>query len=57
MRKWPSLTKPLIGIAMGAAIAVGVAWFAGTAYREGNLLAPLVALAFAMSVPFSFMKT
>lgn len=37
---------------MGAVIAVGVAWFASTAYREGNLLAPLVALAFAMSAPF-----
>jgi hypothetical protein len=52
MREHPIFTRPLAGLAIGAAIAVGVAWFAGAVYREGNLFAPLVTLVLAMSAPF-----
>jgi hypothetical protein len=52
MREHPTFTRPLAGLAIGAVIAVGVAWFAGAVYREGNLFAPLVTLVLTMSIPF-----
>jgi hypothetical protein len=52
MKERSTLTRILVGPATGAAVAVGVSWFAGTAYREGDLLAPLAALALAMAAPF-----
>ena len=52
MREHPIFTRPLAGLAIGAVIAVGVAWFAGAVYREGNLFAPLMTLLIAMSAPF-----
>ena len=52
MREHPIFTRPLAGLIVGVAIAVGVAWFAGAVYREGNVFAPLVTLFLTMSVPF-----
>lgn len=52
MREHFIFTRPFAGLAIGAIIAVGVAWFAGTVYREGNLFAPLMTLFIAMSAPF-----
>jgi hypothetical protein len=40
------------GLVAGALMAVSVAWFAGTMYREGTLLTPFAALALALIIPF-----
>ncbi len=40
------------GLVSGALMAVSVAWFAGTVYREGTLLASFAALALALIIPF-----
>lgn len=40
------------GLVAGTLMAVSVAWFAGTVYREGTLLAPFTALALALITPF-----
>ena len=40
------------GLVAGALMAISVAWFAGTVYREGTLLAPFTALALALIIPF-----
>lgn len=42
----------LWSLVLGAAMALSVSWFASTVYREGNVLAPLIALVLAMGVPF-----
>ncbi|MGE0821503.1 MAG: hypothetical protein AB7G75_32010 [Candidatus Binatia bacterium] len=52
MKEHPVFTSPFIGFATGALIAFGVALFAGTAYREGNLFAFLIALVVALGSPF-----
>ena len=40
------------GLVAGALMAISVAWFAGTVYQEGTLLAPFAALALALIIPF-----
>src|SRR5262249_60618919 len=52
MREYSIFTRPLTGLAIGAVIAAGVAWFASAVYREGYLFAPLLTLLLAMSAPF-----
>lgn len=52
MRERSIFTQPLAGLAIGAAIGAGVAWFASAVYREGYLFAPLVTLLLVMSTPF-----
>lgn len=52
MREHSIFTRPLTGLAIGAVIASGVAWFAGAVYREGYLFAPFVTLVLVMSAPF-----
>jgi|GEM_PF-5304050 len=52
MREHPIFTRPLTGLATGAAVGIAVAWFAGAVYREGYVFAPLLTLLLAMSAPF-----
>lgn len=46
------LVRVAWGLVAGALMAVSVAWFAGTVYREGTLFAPLAAFALALVLPF-----
>jgi hypothetical protein len=44
--------KIIWGLFAGALMAVSVAWFAGTVYREGILFAPFAALVLSLAIPF-----
>jgi hypothetical protein len=52
MRDKGAFVRVLWGLAVGMLMAASISWFAGTVYREGTLIAPLVALALAMVIPF-----
>lgn len=56
MREKAVFVKVFWSVAAGVATALSVAWFAGTVYREGNLIAPLAALVFAIVIPFVLYK-
>lgn len=40
------------GVSAGMLMAIGIAWFAGVAYREGDLLTPAMMLVVAFVTPF-----
>lgn len=56
MREKAVWVKVFWSVVAGVVIALSVAWFAGTVYREGNLIAPLAALVFAIAIPFVLYK-
>jgi len=51
MREQSIFTNPLAGLTSGVVVAVVVSWFASSAYREGSLFAPLLALTLSLGIP------
>jgi len=52
MREKTVFARVFWGLAIGVATAISVSWFAGTVYREGNLLAPFIAWLLVTATPF-----